>query len=242
MQNKNCLSILPAFSTSCLEHFYQFFFIYLFTEEKTLNLFCRFLRISGLTDCDYYKTDEYIYTKYVDLKTIRDAQPDGYYARIPVYLIGPRDGHIVLSTTDSTALPFVYEFGTVYLFYLFVLFRFNQQFNFKFQFFFENISMGLVFGGYGNTKLMIRKRVQNYPIKEIVLSSVVSELRPLKVVLEVSKGKNEIMKQNSASSVEINAFTCLSIFNKMATFECSPITKLSRFSKHLIHSCYQFNI
>lgn len=47
----------------------------------------------------------------------------------------------------------------------------------------------LVFGGYGNTRLMIRKRVQNYLIKEITLASVVSELRPLKVLIEVSKGK-----------------------------------------------------
>lgn len=47
----------------------------------------------------------------------------------------------------------------------------------------------LVFGGYGNTRLMIRKRVQNYLIKEVTLASVVSELRPLKVLIEVSKGK-----------------------------------------------------
>lgn len=36
---------------------------------------------------------------------------------------------------------------------------------------------------------MIRKRVQNYLIKEVTLASVVSELRPLKVLIEVSKGK-----------------------------------------------------
>lgn len=53
-----------------------------------------------------------------------------------------------------------------------------------------------MFGGYGNTKLMIRKRVQNYPIKELVLSSVVSELRPLKVLIEVTKGKNHAMKHH----------------------------------------------
>lgn len=47
----------------------------------------------------------------------------------------------------------------------------------------------IVFGGYGNTKMVIRKRIQNYPMKEIELSSVISELRPMKVLIEVGKGK-----------------------------------------------------
>lgn len=75
----------------------------------------------GLTDCDYYKTDEYNYTKYVDLKNIKDAQPDGYHARIPVYLIGSRDAHVVLSTADSSTPLFVYEFGTTFVWYSQVL-------------------------------------------------------------------------------------------------------------------------
>lgn len=66
---------------------------------------------TGLVDCDYYKTDDYNYTKFVDLKTVKDAQPEGYYARVPVYLIGPRDAHVVLSPIDSSAALFVYEFG-----------------------------------------------------------------------------------------------------------------------------------
>lgn len=46
-----------------------------------------------------------------------------------------------------------------------------------------------VFGGYGNTKIVIRKRIQNYPLKEYQLSSVISELRPYKVLIEISKSK-----------------------------------------------------
>lgn len=64
----------------------------------------------GLIDCDYFKTDDYNYTKFVDLKKINDAQPDGYYARVPVYLIGSRDAHVVLSPAASSAFS-VYEFG-----------------------------------------------------------------------------------------------------------------------------------
>lgn len=71
--------------------------------------FCLFL---GLVDCDYYTTDDYSYVNLVNLESIDDAQPTGYHARIPVYLIGPRDGHIILSTTNTPNRDedFVYEF------------------------------------------------------------------------------------------------------------------------------------
>jgi len=130
---------------------------------------------SRLIDCDYYKTDDYNYsTNSIHLKNVKDAQPDGYYARVPVYFIGSRDAHVVLSpidfsTVSSSALFFAYEF---------------------------------VFGGYGNTRLMIRKRVQNYLIKEVTLASVVSELRPLKALIEVSKdGHIRVHFDNKAEPV-----------------------------------------
>lgn len=70
--------------------------------------------LTGLTECDYFKTDEYNYTHFVDLNNIKDAQPTGYYARVPVYVIGPRDGHIILSTTNTPNrdTDVVYEFCT----------------------------------------------------------------------------------------------------------------------------------
>lgn len=66
----------------------------------------------GLTECDYYKTEEYNYTHFVELNKIEDTQPTGFYARVPVYVIGPRDAHIILSTTDkpNRDKDFVYEF------------------------------------------------------------------------------------------------------------------------------------
>lgn len=48
----------------------------------------------------------------------------------------------------------------------------------------------LVFGGYGNTKMFIRKRIQSYPLRQIELSSIISELRPMKVLIEVAKGNS----------------------------------------------------
>lgn len=71
------------------------------------------LSFAGLTECDYYKTEEYNYTHFVDLNSIKDAQPTGYYARVPIYVIGPRDGHIFLSTTNkpNRDKDFAYEFG-----------------------------------------------------------------------------------------------------------------------------------
>lgn len=50
--------------------------------------------------------------------------------------------------------------------------------------------------------MIIRKRVQNYPIKELVLSSVVSELRPLKVLIEVAKGKKKATKTKVLQSLK----------------------------------------
>lgn len=90
----------------------------------------------GLIDCDYYKTDEYVYNEFVDLSNVKDAQPTGYYARIPVYIIGPRDGHIILSvnSTLNRDKDFVYEFRT-YLFHLFILYNWSfshiQMTNFR---------------------------------------------------------------------------------------------------------------
>lgn len=46
-----------------------------------------------------------------------------------------------------------------------------------------------MFGGYGNTRTVIRKRIQNYPLKEIHSSEVISESRPLKISIEIAKGK-----------------------------------------------------
>lgn len=47
----------------------------------------------------------------------------------------------------------------------------------------------IVLGGNGNTRTVIRKRMQSYPLKELPFSEVISELRPLKVLIEIAKSK-----------------------------------------------------
>lgn len=130
---------------------------------------------SRLIDCDYYKTTEYNYTQFVNLNDVKDAQPTGYFARVPVYVIGARDGHIVLSKTNTP----------------------NRDTDFAYEF---------LFGGYGNTRIVIRKRIQNYPLKELILSEIISELRPLKVLIEVAKnGHIKVFTDNKAEPI-IEAF------------------------------------
>lgn len=56
---------------------------------------------------------DYDYNKFVKLSDIRNSNPDGYIARIVVYIVGPRDAHILLATTDHPNFDrdSVYEFG-----------------------------------------------------------------------------------------------------------------------------------
>lgn len=87
--------------------FWYFFFTYF-----SFHL----LQLAGLVDCDYYASNEYNYTHFVELSSLKDAQPTGYWVRVPVYVIGPRDGHIILSTTDhpNRSVDFVYEIRKLY--------------------------------------------------------------------------------------------------------------------------------
>lgn len=75
----------------------EFFFCFVF------HLF------TGLTECDYYKTDEYNYTHFADIGASQSVDNG---IRVSVYLIGPRDAHIILSSTNkpNRDKDFVYEF------------------------------------------------------------------------------------------------------------------------------------
>lgn len=46
-----------------------------------------------------------------------------------------------------------------------------------------------VFGGYDNKRIIIRKRIQRYPLKELNFAEVIPELRPLKVTIEIFNSK-----------------------------------------------------
>lgn len=60
-----------------------------------------FILLSGLVDCDYEEVYENNYTLFEPLANMKDSQPDGFIARIPVYAIGARDAHIILTTSNS---------------------------------------------------------------------------------------------------------------------------------------------
>lgn len=46
----------------------------------------------------------------------------------------------------------------------------------------------LVIGGYGNSKTLIRKKIDNFLIQEIETPNIASDQRPLKVFIEIAKG------------------------------------------------------
>lgn len=66
-----------------------------------------------VTKCNFYAISDNEYKKFVKLSDIRDSQPDGYIVRIVVYILGPRDAHILLTTNDhpNYERDYVYEFG-----------------------------------------------------------------------------------------------------------------------------------
>lgn len=72
-----------------------------------------FLYQTGLTDCDYYKSSEYEYKNFTELSTLPNVQPTDYLVRIPVYILGARDGNIILSATNTPnrTTDLVYEIG-----------------------------------------------------------------------------------------------------------------------------------
>lgn len=179
---------------------------------------------TGLIDCDYYSTDEYNYTHFVDLSSIETAQSDDYYARVPVYIIGARYGNVILSTsnTPNRDTDFVYEFGNLFVYFaggqlsrvvysitfllpshdsnsvksiselshfvgIILILVFLFSFPFLFAFNFSSTRKKIAFGSVENTKTRIRKRIDNYQLDLIDTPNILSELRPLKLLIEISK-------------------------------------------------------
>lgn len=89
----------------------RIFFRYWPSDVFIFDISLIFNWFAGLVDCDYYKTNEYNYTHFVELSSLKDAQPTDYFVRVPLYVLGPRDGHIILSTTNTPNRTddFVYE-------------------------------------------------------------------------------------------------------------------------------------
>lgn len=53
----------------------------------------------------------------MELNSLKEPQPDDLYARVSTYIIGQRDAHIILSTTNTPNREedFVYEICKLYL-------------------------------------------------------------------------------------------------------------------------------
>jgi len=135
---------------------------------------------SRLIDCDYYKSDEYEYKNFTELSTLPNAQPTGYLARVPVYILGSRDGHIILSPTNTPnkTTDQVYE---------------------------------ILLGGWGNTRAVLRKKIRNYAFVDVEAKNILSPVRPLKVVIEVSKDGH------------INVFTDNNVEPLLSAYDPNPL-------------------
>lgn len=57
----------------------------------------------------------------------------------------------------------------------------------SFYFWYVLICGGTVFGSVDNTKTTVRKRIDNYQLELVDTPNILSELRPLKALIEISK-------------------------------------------------------
>lgn len=87
-----------------------------------------------------------------------------------------------------------------------------------------------VLGGWGNSRVLIRKRIQNYSLKDIAISPVISDLRPLKVVIEIANGKFEFL---FCSNDKEHYFFFCNWFQRV-TLECLPTIRIHLWFRHTI--------
>lgn len=68
--------------------------------------------------CKWYEAWENEYKQFHDLADIKDSQVDDYLVKLPLYVQGSRDAHILLSATDKPnwATDYAYEIGINLLF------------------------------------------------------------------------------------------------------------------------------
>lgn len=66
-----------------------------------------------ISKCKWYEAWENEYKQFHKLSDIKDSQPDGYLVKLPLYVSGARDAHILLSPTDKPDWDAdnVYEIG-----------------------------------------------------------------------------------------------------------------------------------
>lgn len=77
---------------------------------------CHIFFTELVAKCKWYEAWENEYKKFHKLSDIKDSQPDGYLVKLPLYVHGSRDAHILLSATDKPnwETDNVYEIGEYY--------------------------------------------------------------------------------------------------------------------------------
>lgn len=127
--------------------------------------------------CKHFDAWENTYTDAIKFKSMANAQADGYVFRLPIYVQGVRDAHILLSHSVDPDPNNGYE-----------ICKFNLNFSqgkifinvLKFFFY-------VVIGGWGNLRTLIRKNGE--VIAETDEYNVLNEFKPIKVLIEMTRGK-----------------------------------------------------
>lgn len=131
------------------------------------------------------------------MSTIKNnIQSDDFIIRLPVYIQGERDAHILLSSDKNTDNKNAYEISKYWI----GVCR-NQKFlSFNaafFSFFFFSI-LCLVIGGWGNTLSVINKNGNK--LAEAFEYNVLNEQKPVKFIVEISKGTKDFFNYFSINA------------------------------------------
>lgn len=95
-------SVILANSWHWFIFIFRSYYLHETIDTNEFNVYLFIINLSvGLVDCDYYEAYENNYTLFEPLTNLPNSQPDGYIARFPLYAIGARDAHIILTETNT---------------------------------------------------------------------------------------------------------------------------------------------
>lgn len=158
-----------------------------------------------VTNCNHYTNWEYEYEKFIKISDIVDSQPDGYIARIAVFIQAGRDAHIGFTLKDSNKNPdeeIFYEYGNVFT----ALTNSNKMLTLYVHFSSKNEAIGIDH----NAAIEIRKnsdRKFRKSIKSVRVKDALNPKRPMKMVLEISSsGHLRLYWEKMKSTPIVSAF------------------------------------
>lgn len=90
---------------------------------------CTDLSFADVADCNHTSVNYTGYKEFIELDKLKDSRPVGYLANVTVFIIGPKDAHVLFSTSDKiTIYDNVYEIGIVSMKYFVSLSLFSYKF------------------------------------------------------------------------------------------------------------------